>query len=675
MKYLLPFFLVVPICTSVDRRATAEVVRFEIDERRPFADGKSFGDVGAYEHITGKVHYAIDPAAAGNAPIVDLELARTKEDGKVAFSADLDILAPVDPAKGNAALLYDVNNRGNRLALRFLSDANGADDAGNGFLMRRGYTVVWSGWDGELLPGDGRLQLHAPVANRTPTRGLVRYEIVTSEDVERVNVNRDNHGSYRPSAHGLKSATLTWRLHPHDARVPIPREQFQLHVQEVEDAEHGQLPQVDLELPAGLQRGYLYELIYEAEDPLVHGVCFAAVRDLMSALEKGEGEGNPLLVDGESVYDRSYGFGVSQSGRFLREFLHTGFNADERGRRVFEGLMPHVAGAGLGSFNHRFAQPSAYASQHEHHDWPTDRFPFAYTPQQHPMTHRTDSVLRESALEDTAPLIIHTQSSTEYWSRGGSLVHTDPASSADATMPERVRIFAFGGTQHGPANYPPKAGAGQTAANPADYRPMLRALLDALDQWHRGERAAPPSVYPTIADGTLVQWGQASTGFPAIPGVRYPEVIYQPPLLELGPRWDGQRIIDAHPPGEQGHVAVLVPACDNDGNERGCLLPPEVAVPLATHSGWSLRSREAGAANELVGLDGSYIPFPKTAEIRRQTGDPRQAVSERYSNQEQYLARLEEVLETMVAQRYLLEEDVPRILERQKERTQDTFEK
>ena len=673
MKYLLSLLLVVPFCISVGRSATAEVVRFEIDERRPFADGNSFGDVGAYEHITGKVHYTIDPAAAGNAPIVDLELAQTNEDGKVAFSADLDILAPVDPEKGNGALLYDVNNRGNRLALRFLSDANGADDGGNGFLMRRGYTVVWSGWDGELLPGDGRLQLHAPVANRTPTLGLVRYEIVTSEDVERVNINRDNHGSYRPSAHGLKSATLTWRLHPHDARVPIPREQFQLHVQDVENAEAGQLPQVDLELPAGLQRGYLYELIYEAEDPLVHGVCFAAVRDLMSALEKGEGEGNPLLVEGMSVYDRSYGFGVSQSGRFLREFLHTGFNADERGRRVFEGLMPHVAGAGLGSFNHRFAQPSAYASQHEHHDWPTDRFPFAYTPQQHPVTRTTDSILRESALEDTAPLIIHTQSSTEYWSRGGSLVHTDATSPADATMPERIRIFAFGGTQHGPADYPPKAGAGQTAANPADYRPMLRALLDALDQWHRGEQPAPPSVYPTIADGTLVHWDQASTGFPAVPGVRYPEVIYQPPLLELGPRWESQRIIDTYPPVEQGHVAVLVPACDNDGNERGCLLPPEVAVPLATHSGWSLRSREAGAANELVGLDGSYIPFPKTAETRRQTGDPRQAVSERYSNQQQYLAQLEEVLETMVAQRYLLEEDVPRILERQKERTQDIF--
>lgn len=663
------------------RFAAAEVVRFEITERGPFAQGESFGAAGAYERIAGRVHYAIDPKAPQNGAIVDLEHAPRNAEGRVEFSADLFLLAPRDLSKCSGAALYDVNNRGNKLALRFFNDTAGGNNpqsAGNGFLMRQGMVVVWSGWSGELLPGDARLRLSAPVAQAQegrPIAGAVRYEISVDNETRRISVNRENHGAYRPTEEGLQNATLTWRLRPGDPRVPIPRGQFRLHVTESDSAASNLLPLVELELPAGLQPGYLYELIYEARDPLVHGVCFAAVRDLLTALKHGEGAGNPLVRDGKPVVRRVHGFGVSQSGRFLRELLYSGFNQDERGRQVFDGLMPHVAGGGLGSFNHRFAQPTAFNTQHELHDWPSDRFPFAYEKQKDPFTGRTDSIQQRAEAAGVTPKIMHTQSSAEYWTRSGSLPHTDPTGAHDAAPPDNVRLYAFGGTQHGPAPFPPESAGGQHPTNPADYRPLLRALLAALDEWVRDDAAPPPSVYPTLAAGTLVAWEQTHTGFPAIPGVRYPEVIQQPSAWDYGPNWRERGIADRQPPTAAGEYRVLTPKCDADGNDRGCLSPPEVAVPVATYTGWNLRHRAIGAENELVGLNGSYLPFPRTQAEREERGDPRPSLEERYGDWPTYRARLEQKCREMAAARYLLEEDIQPLLQREEERHRALFPK
>jgi hypothetical protein len=661
--------------------ASAEVVRFEITTREPLADGKTFGDVGRYERIEGRVFYAIDPALPQNRPIVDLDKAPRNKDGRVEFSADLFILAPADPAKGNGAVLYDVNNRGNKVAIRMFHDGGGgnemktAADAGDGFLLRHGFTVVWSGWDGELLPGGGRLRLAAPVARDgdRPITGPVRCEIVPTSDTRRTVVNWENHGSYRPTVSGLKSATLFHRERAADAREAVPGDRWQVHVTEVESDLPGQLPKVELEVPGGMKKGHIYELIYQAEDPLVHGVCFAAVRDLIAALKNGEGRDNPLVAGGKPLIGRALGFGVSQSGRFLREFLYSGFNEDERGRQAFDGLMPHVAGAGLGSFNHRFAQPTRHVQQHDHHDYPADRFPFAYDEQHDPLSGQTDGLLKRAVASRTAPLVMHTQSAGEYWTRSGSLVHTDPLGKRDASPPANVRIYAFGGTQHGPGSFPPQRGDGQNPDNPGDYRPLLRALVLALDRWVREGTRPPPSVYPTIADGTLVAWDQKSAGFPAIPGVRYPQVIQQPSLLDFGSRWPTQGIIDVQPPVARGDYRVLVARCGADGNELGCLLPPEVAVPVAAFTGWNLRRREAGAEGELLSLKGSYLPFARTKAQRERTGDPRPSLEERYGTLEAYIKQLTAKCGELRAAGYLLEEDLERIVRRQQERAASAF--
>ncbi len=653
--------------------ARAELRFLEILSREPFAGGMAFADTGPYEKIVAVARFAVDPKQERNKVIVDLDLAPSNRDGKVEFEADVCILMPKDPAKGNGALLYDVNNRGNKLALGFFNravntnDPKTREDAGDGWLFRRGYTVVWSGWIGELLPGNNRLLLRAPML--PDTRGLVRFETVTDKPAESLPLSRrEGHGSYPPTEEGEKKGVLTWRMRETDERVVVPRGQWSLErlaVPKVERGVPGTLGQVRLRVGGGFRPGYLYELICECEGPIVQGLGFAAVRDLVSFLRHDAGDRNPLRAGGKPVICRAHGFGVSQSGRFLRHFLYLGFNADEAGRKVFDGVMPHVAGGGLGFFNHRFAQPTRHNGQHEEHLFPGDVFPFTYGESAYPFRFgevtTPDGILsgRDSKL---LPRVMHTQSAAEYWHRSGSLVHTDPLGKTDADVPDEVRIYAFGGTQHGPAADPPGRGSADNLLNPADYRPFLRALLDALDAWLRDGTEPPPSIYPRIDKGTLVGWRQKDTGFPTLPGVRYPEVIQQPSAFDYGPEFSTRGILSIQPPRVLGRYEVRVPRSGPDGNDLGTLLPPEVAVPLATYTGWNLRRRDAGAEGMLASLSGSFIPFPRTPAERKATGDPRESIEERYGSFTEYRQRFALACEELIRRRYLLREDADRLL-------------
>lgn len=680
MNHKLQIVAIAIVSWLITSLLAAEVVRFEIIAREPFASGQAFGDVGEYERIVGRVYFELDPELPQNQNVIDLKLAPRNERGRVELSADLIILTPKELGKGNGALLYGVNNRGNLNALRLLNFASGSNDpkekkhAGDGFLMRHGFTVVWSGWDGELLPGNNRLRLFPPRITKKIT-GKVRCEIVPTSDTTHTVVNWGNHGSYRPTAEGLKTATLTHRLQAGHPRVPIPRSEWKLQVSDVQNASPSQLPKVELEYLKGFRKLHIYELIYEAQDPVVMGTGFTSVRDLVSALKHGTGVGNPLLVDGKPLIKRAHSIGVSQSGRFLREMIYWGFNADEAGQKVFDGIIPHVSGSGMGSFNHRFAQPTRHAGQHDHHDYPPDRFPFAYGTQTDPLSGLTEGILDRSRASGTAPLVMHTQSSSEYWNRSGSLSHTDPLGKTDVEIPENVRLYIFGGTQHGPSRFTTKIGDGQTAPNPADYKPFMRALLLSLDRWAKNGVEPPPSVYPKISDGTLVIWTQNATGFPQIPGIRYPGVIQQPSFLDFGPRWQSQRIIDLQPPLPRGDYTVLVPRSGPDGNELGCLSAPEVAVPIATYTSWRLRSENGAAANQLYSLSGSYIPFPITKADREKKSDPRQSVEERYGTLDNYLSQLAAQCREYEKSGYLLKEDTDQILQTQRERVAPLFAK
>jgi hypothetical protein len=661
-------------CTAV----RAELRTLEIISRQPFADGMEFGNAGPYDKVLAVARFAVDPAHARNRGIVDLDKAPKDPTGKVLFESDVFILMPKDPAKGNGAIFYDVNNRGNKVALGMFNgpiranDPTTRADAGNGFLFRRGYTVIWSGWIGELLPGNNRLLLKAPIAteNGKPIRGLVRFEMTTDTPAETLPLSqREGHGSYPPTVDGEKNAVLTWRMREDGDRVVIPRSQWTLERQplvEVKQGVAGTLPQIRCRVAGGFRPGYIYELICECEGPIVQGLGFAAIRDLISFLRHDTSSQNPLRnAEGKPVITRAHGFGVSQSGRCLRTFLYQGFNVDEAERRVFDGLMPHVAGGGLGSFNHRFAQPTRHNGEHENHAYFGDQFPFTYGDAVDPYSKRVDGILLRTQKDNPKflPKVMHTQSAAEYWHRSGSLVHTDPLGTKDADIPDNVRIYTFGGTQHGPAADPPQRGIAENLANPGDYRPLLRALLDTLDAWVKDGTPPPPSVYPRIDQGTLVYWSQKSTGFPSLPGVRYPEVIQRPAALDFGPDFLTKGIITLEPPKVGGHYFVLVARSGPDGNDLGSLLPAEVAVPLATYTGWNLRRRDVGAEGHLANLLGSYLPFAKTRAEREKIGDPRLSIEERYGSFAEYQKKFAANADEMVKKRYLLKEDADRLTE------------
>ena len=671
----------------------AAVTRIEIKTREPYADGRVFGGVGAYEKVRGTVFFAVDPKHAANQQVIDLDLAPRNDAGSVEFSADVEWLAPKDLTTGNGAVLYDVNNRGNKVAL---SQFNGGADE---FLMRQGYVVLWSGWIAETFPGGGRLRMQAPVAveNGKPVSGIVRAEVVVDGPAERHTLSQwANQGSFEPTERGERDAVLTWREREKEARVVIPRAQWRFEKRLVEEiGERGQLPQIDLVVAGGLRPGYIYELVYEAQGSIVQGLGLAGIRDLVSFLKYEASEKNPLQVAHTSptrergvsasaspgdadvsneknpslarrasiakpALWRAYGFGVSQSGRCLRQFLYDGFNADEHGRQVFDAVMPHVAGAGLGFFNHRFASPTRHNGQHDNHLFSADQFPFAYGDEIDPFTGREEGILHRDRARGTVPKVMHTQSSSEYWHRAGSLVHTDPRGQRDAVIPAEVRVYCFGGTQHGPGSGVPASapGNGQLIGNPADYRPLIRALLTAMDEWVRSGKEPPPSAYPRLADKTLVDWREAESGWHAPPGVRYPEVIQQPEQLDRGPDFYRFRRSSIEPPISRGHYGINVPAYGPDNNELGTLLLPSVATPVGTYTSWNLRSRSIGAANELLGLSGGYIPFLKTKLDREQTGDPRPALLERYGNFTEYARQYRAAVDALVSQRYLLAEEV-----------------
>jgi hypothetical protein len=655
----------------------AELVALEILHREPFAGGEAFGKVGPYDQITAIARFAIDPKDAHNRDIVDLDLAPKNAAGKVEFAADVVILAPTDLAKGNGAIFYEVNNRGNKLALGMFNRAPGApgpdtkNPAGSGWLMRQGYIIVWSGWIGELLPGNGRLLLRPPVAreDRKLVRGTVRYEMVSDTPAKSLPLSRrEGHGSYPPTAEGEMHGVLTKRLHEADRRQPIPRSQWKLvrmPMTAVKEGVPGTLAQVRVELEGGFEPGVIYELICEAEGSIVQGTGFASVRDLVSFLRYDATPKNPLRrADGKPAIDRALAFGVSQSGRFLRHFLYLGFDEDEQGRAVFEGLMPHVAGGGLGFFNHRFAQPTRHNGQHEEHLYPTDVFPFTYGPTTDPFANRTDSILGRYAKSKVKPKVMHTQTSAEYWHRSGSLVHTSPDGKADADLPANARIYAFGGCQHGPGDgnlptrEPPIKGLTENHASPADYRPFLRALLVALDAWAKEGKEPPRSVYPKIAEGTLVDWHQDRTGFPKIPGIRYPTVIQQPPFADYGPSFQTHGMITLEPPQVKGYYTVLVPkSADKVGTDAGCLLPPDVAMRLATYTGWNTRRASAGASGALVSLLGSCIRLAQTRAEREAVADPRPSFAELHPSFKNYLEGYRFVLSNHQERRTLLPED------------------
>jgi alpha/beta hydrolase family protein len=613
--------------------AAAKVEKFEVVRMEsPAFEGRVFGSVGTYDRIIGRVTIGVAPNDPHNAVIADIDHAARNAQGEVEATADVEILRPTNAANGNRALFYDVVNRGGKRILGYFNDAPGgnnpakASDAGTGFLMNRGYSLIWSGWQGDTPKGGGRMTLTVPTA--AGIAGPAREEFIFDDDE-----TTTGELSYPAADLDPTHAKLTVREKEGDARSTPADLSFKFDGPD----------RIVIKRPKGYDAGAIYEFVYSAKDPKVMGLGLAATRDLISFLRHDTADANVL----NGRIDRAIAFGASQSGRYLHDFLYYGFNADESGRMVFDGLMPHLAGGKKTFTNFRFSQPGRSAYQHADTLYPGAEFPFTYKVTTDSLTGKTDGMMARCLASSTCPKIIKTDTELEFYQGRAGLVANDTAGNA-ITQPDNVRTFLLSNLQHA-APYNAKSAMTPMctySSNPLYAGPPLRALFVDLDAWISKGTLPPASRYPSRADGTLVEAKQDAVGYPNIPGVHYPVHINQAAVLDES----------MMPPQRVKSYPAFVPKTDSDGRDVAGLHLPILEAPVATHMGWNFRKAGYGDG-ELCDNTGSMIPFAKTRAERMASGDPRPSLEERYPQPGDRAAAIEKAAKQLVADRLLLEED------------------
>ena len=650
-------FIVVISCLLAHPLSTsAEVTSVTIISRTLLADGKSFGATGSYERLVGRIEFALDPADPHNVEIVDLKHARRDADGRVHFSSDLNVLRPTDPTKGNGVLLFHISNRGVMDLMGIFNRGNASDAGiGDGLLMRDGYTMVFVGWEFDVPAPRLRIEAPAAIFPEDSSAEPLSVEIMVNERAAEAFLIDDPAGRppvpYPPAELSNPKDELIVRDHFLETGTIIPRARWRFV------AGPNGLPKI--QLAGGFDPGRFYRVTYYATAPVVAGVGLAAIRDAASAFRYR----SDLPVHGQAVY----GFGQSQAGRFLRQFLYDGFNVDERDRRVFDAMWVHKAGAARGSFNERFATPS-----------PGDlfrptRIPFSDSDQTDIDGTRAGLLSRYRA--DHRPKIFYVNTPVEYWGggRAAALTHTTVDGKRDLVLPDNIRIYFLASTQHivpafPPVRTPPASGGtaaaarersgGQQLNNPTPHANVMRALLRAWHRWAADGISPPASQYPRLSDKTLVSIQHHK--FPPLPGVSDPRTIQGPA------RTSGAKVTP---------LPHLVPQVDRDGNDLGGIRDPEVAVPLATTTGWNFRDASVGNSGEIYQLLGSYIPFAPTRAARQAAGDPRLSLEERYRGVDDYLQRVRSSAMDLIRSRFLLAEDLDSIVERAKQHWTFAIEK
>jgi len=646
--------------------ADAHIVRIEITgTESPTFEGRSFGDVGPYEKLRGRAHGEIDPEDPRNAVITDIELAPRNASGMVEYSMDIYILRPVELDRGNHKLVIDVNNRGDKRFAQlndspFVNDPTTAADAGAAFFMEQGYTLAWNGWDISASSGDNRLTITVPVASNPDGSAI------TGPSYEYISVNNDTtmaYGLAYPAAMLDKNqATLTVKRLLNDVPMTIEASGWEY----VDDRTIRLLP-----VGVAFEQSHIYEFTYTAKDPLVAGLGLAATRDFVSFLRYAAvddfGSANPLAGDVRQTFT----WAVSQPGRYLNDFQTLGFNEDENGWRVLDGIQNWVAGSSGVAINYRFAQTARTERNRQNHFYPEGVFPFAYPVMRDPVSGKSGGRAERCLASGTCPKVFEINSANEYWVKAVSLLHTDTAGN-DLSDPDHVRFFLIAGAQHGRGAS--TRGLCQQPRNPTDAAPAMRALFVALDQWVTDGIAPPESRVPRVSDGTAVFSEPSPTtvtgvvpqvrlGFPSIPDVAYTGVVTTRRLFDFGPSFD-QGIVTRVSPAfvDRPTYPSFVSKTDEDGNEIAGIRLPPVAVPVATTTGWALRREEFGLDDGCEGA-GQSIPLAITEVDRRQANDPRLSLQERYGTHAGYVRAVADAARELMSERLLLDRDVQRYID------------
>ncbi len=648
--------------------AYGELRRIEILSREPWLGGKPLGKAGAYEKVRGRAYFAVDPSHPANQRIADITLAPHNAQAQVEFLGDFVVLRPMDPSKARSTALVEIPNRGvtqmNGFFFRVAAGSQFAlpDPSPAGlelfFPFDEGFTVAWMGWQFDV-PAPG-MALKVPNA---PVNSVVRaVHIRGAAEQDTTSFSLARPGFYCADDPLQADAVLTMQSHYDEAPRSVPRAQWSFSRQErgvsTPDA-------CRVTLPQGFERGTIYQVMYRGVHPPIAGLGLAAIRDFVSYLKHGGVES--VLREHPETLQQVIGYGYSQSARLLRTFVYQGFNADERGRQAFDGLLVASAGAGRGSFNHRYAMPGQAGNSVLSVLRPVDLFPFTDDMESDVTTHSSGALLALAQQSHTLPKIFYTYSSTEYWARVGSLATTTVDGSQDVPLGSSSRLYFIAGTPHAPGAFPP---AHSRPPSNQQYEYLMNygspiwafhALLLALDEWVAKGTPPPASTYPTLATQELVS--RSAVQFPHIPGVAFPPYVPRNWRMDYGPDFATQGIISQEPPALGAPYAILVPQVDTNGNEIVGIRLPHVAVPLGTFTGWNYTVPRLANLDYLGGLVGSFIPFERTRADRGASRDLRPSIAEIYSTKEVYLDRVRNAAEALVAQRFVRREDIEAMLE------------
>jgi Alpha/beta hydrolase domain len=642
--------------------ADARITKLQITSTTPAYGGASIGSVGSYERVVGKAFGELSPNTTFNSIIVDIGNAPRNARGNVEYSFDFYILKPVDLSKGSHRVMYEPPNRGGKQYATFNRSTGGNDPATSTnadltFLAPRGYTMVWSGWDAAAGTDNSGFNttITLPIAKNPDGTSITgpAYEYIVMGNATTLQYTLTYPAA---SVTDKASAKLTVRKHLDDTPTVIASTGWDY-------ADAGHLKLLPDNTP--FNANDIYEFAYTAKDPTVNGVGFAAVRDFNSFLRTASaddsGTANPMAGDIQRIYT----FISSQPGRMLNDFRNLGFNQDENGTKVFDGMMQWIsAGDGI-NMNLRFSQPGRTERNRQDQLYAEGVFPFAHQKMLDPLTGKTAGRYDRCLATNTCPLGMEVYSANEYWVKAASLFHTDPMGTVDLADPSYARYYFISSHQHGVGNGTSK-GLCQQLGNPLNVFPVMRALWIAMDQWSTAGVEPPASALPKLADGTLVPpLPQSGVGFPSIPGVQYTGLKSTRYLFNYGPSFD-QGIMTINPPvttspffdnPANGKIyPSYVPKTDVDGNDIAGIRLPDVQVPLATYTGWSLRAAANDGPDGCEG-SGQMIPFAKTKAERTTSGDPRLSIEERYSTLSDYYNKRLAVIDDMIAKRLILPED------------------
>jgi len=633
-------------------------------------DGKLFGaeEYGPYELIRGTIYFSFDPSNGMNQNITDLSLAPRNKDGRVEASSDLVVLKPVKDGKSARTALVEVSNRGSKFIPSYFNQAtssrmkaNNENWFGDALVMRKGLTVIWVGWQFDVPDKAGNLTANIPVArqpNGEPIKGLVRSDWVVDQPINTLKLGHRNLNGYPVTDTASAKNTLTVRDGRNAPRKEIPRNNL----------EYAEISKNDtlfsdshIILQDGFTPGKIYELVYQSANPPVVGLGMGIIRDVISYAKY-----NPTSL---FPVDKGLAAGVSQTGRFLRHFIYQGFNIDEQYRKAYDGLMIMTAGAGRGSFNHRFAQPSRDAHRYSAFFYPTDIFPFTGSTQFDEKLWESDGLFAYMPDSTFYPKTFYVNIGYEYWGRAASLIHTTPDGSEDIAPMPNERIYHIASGQHFVDNFPPSkenrvSGTPAFKGNPLNFKVNYRALLVNLVEWVADSTRPPESRFPRNANGSLIN--HSNLNLPDIPGITPPEVIHTAHRVDYGPQWqDG--IINKQPPKVGEPFTSKVSQLDEKGNEKAGIRNVEIRVPLATYLPWSKRYDKPANTGEIDDFRGLFVPLPLTERSAQMKNDGRPSVQELYQSKDDYMNEVKRAIRVLQYEKFLLEEDVDMVRQRAEE--------